>query len=281
MRILVTGAGGMLGSDVAEAVTAAGHEPVALPRARLDIADRGAVIAAVAGAVPDAVVNCAAWTKVDDAESAEPEALAINGDGAAHVAAAAAAAGAWMVHVSSDYVFDGGKREPYLESDETGPLSAYGRTKLAGERAVAREAPGRHTIVRSSWLFGVRGVCFPKTIARLASERDELSIVSDQVGCPTFTGHLAPALVALADGRLSGVVHVAADEQCSWFEFAEAIVAGAGLDCRVSPIATAGYPLPAPRPPFSVLRSERGAPRLASWRAGLAEFQSAIAGVTA
>ncbi|MGI8715716.1 MAG: dTDP-4-dehydrorhamnose reductase [Solirubrobacteraceae bacterium] len=280
MRILITGAGGMLGHDVVRAAIAAGHEPAVLPRAQLDIADPDAVGAAVAAAAPGAVINCAAWTDVDGAESAEQDARAVNGPGAGHVAAAAAAAGAWTVHVSSDYVFDGRKREPYLEPDATAPLSAYGRTKLAGEQAVARAAPERHTVVRSSWLFGAHGRCFPQTIRRLAAERDELTIVSDQVGCPTFTGHLAPALVTLADGRLPGVAHVAADEQCSWFQFAQAIVAGAELDCVVHPIATAQYPQSAPRPAYSVLRSQRGAPRLPNWRDGLTEFQRQIEGAT-
>jgi dTDP-4-dehydrorhamnose reductase len=280
MRILITGAGGMLGRDVVRAVGDAGHEPVELARAQLDIADREAVEAAVAVARPDAVINCAAWTNVDGAESAEAQALAVNGPGAGHVAAAAARVGAWTVHVSSDYVFDGARREPYLESDATEPLSAYGRTKLAGELMVARAAPQSHTVVRSSWLFGAEGHCFPKTIRRLAAERDELSIVADQVGSPTFTGHLAPALVALADGRFLGVVHIAANEQCSWCEFAQAIVDGTDLDCHVRAITTAEYPLPAPRPAYSVLRTSRGAPQLPSWREGLAEFQRLVKGTS-
>jgi dTDP-4-dehydrorhamnose reductase len=280
MRILITGAGGMLGQDVGRAAGAGGHEPVTLPRAELDIADAEAVSAAVSAAAPDAVINCAAWTNVDGAEESEQAALAVNGPGAGHVARAAAAAGAWTIHVSSDYVFDGHKREPYLESDVVGPLSAYGRTKLAGEQAVADFAPDRHTVVRSAWLFGVDGNCFPKTIRRLAGERDQLSIVADQIGCPTFTGHLAPALIQLAADRLLGVLHVAAEDECSWFQFAQAIVAGSGLDCDVRPITTAEYPVPATRPAYSVLRSERGAPRLPGWRDGLAEFQALTAGAT-
>jgi dTDP-4-dehydrorhamnose reductase len=278
MRILITGAGGMLGRDVARAAVAGGHEPITLTRAELDVGDAAAVAAAVAAAAPDAVINCAAWTDVDGAEAAEPAAHAVNGPGAGHIARAAAAAGAWTVHVSSDYVFDGRKREPYLESDAVGPLSAYGRTKLAGERAVAHAAPDGHTVVRSAWLFGVDGKCFPKTIRRLAAERDQLSIVADQVGCPTFTGHLAPALVALAGERRPGVLHAAAGGQCSWCAFAQAIVAASGLDCEVRPITTAEYPVAAVRPAYSVLRSERGAPRLPSWQDGLAEFQALAAG---
>src|SRR5262249_33105214 len=152
---------------------------------------------AVAGASADVVVNCAAWTDVDGAEADSEKAFAVNGAGAGNVARAAMESGAWVIHVSSDYVFSGGKREPYLESDPTEPLSAYGRSKLGGEVAVAHAAPGRHTIVRSSWLFGTRGGCFPATILRIAAERNELTVVADQFGCPTFTGDLAHALVDL------------------------------------------------------------------------------------
>jgi dTDP-4-dehydrorhamnose reductase len=224
----------------------------------------------------DVVVNCAAWTDVDGAERSPDEALAVNGSGAGNVARAAADSGAWTIHVSSDYVFDGAKREPYVESDAVGPVSAYGRSKLAGERAVADAAPERHTIVRSSWLFGTGGPCFPATILRLAGERDELLVVEDQVGCPTFTPHLARALVELGarDRRPVGVVHVAGGGRCSWFEFAREIVAGAGLACEVHPCTTAEMPRPARRPAYSVLRSKRGgeAPVLPDWREGLERY---------
>ncbi|HWE08083.1 MAG TPA: dTDP-4-dehydrorhamnose reductase [Solirubrobacteraceae bacterium] len=281
MRILITGAAGMLGNDVTRMADTAGHEPIALARSALDITDPAAVVAAVRSAAPDAVVNCAAWTDVDGAEEAFEDALAINGAGAGHVAAAAAAAGAWTIHVSSDYVFDGEKSEPYMESDPVAPVSAYGRSKLAGEQEVAVAAPDRHTIVRSSWLFGVHGRCFPKTILRLAEEREELAVVSDQIGCPTFTGHLAGALVALAENPLPGVLHVAGAGACSWFEFAAAIVAAAGSRCQVRPISTEQYPTPARRPAYSVLESERGAPQLAEWQQALREFLSELSGVAA
>ena len=279
MRILITGAGGMLGQDVEAAARAAGDEVLALDRAQLDITDRDAVFAAVAQARPEAVVNCAAWTKVDDAERYEPEATRVNGDGAGFVAAGAAAAGAWTVHVSSDYVFDGAKREPYLESDPTGPVSAYGRSKLAGERAVADAAPEAHTIVRSSWLFGTGGACFPATMLRLGAERDRLRVVDDQIGCPTFTADLAGALLAVARDRVPGVLHVAAAGECSWCAFAYATIAAAGLSCTVVPIPTTEYPTPAIRPAFSVMRSERGAPELPDWRNGLRNFLSTRAPV--
>jgi dTDP-4-dehydrorhamnose reductase len=278
MRLLITGAAGMLGQDLAAAAAGAGHEVVGLVRAELDITDPAAVRAAIRDARPDAVVNCAAYTNVDGAES-EPElAHAINGDAAGHVAAAAAAAGAHVVHVSSDYVFDGTKREPYLESDATGPQSQYGSSKLAGELAVAQSAPGLHTIARSTWLFGAHGPCFPATIARLARERDELTVVDDQVGCPTFTGHLAHALVQLAVAPPAGLLHVAASGSCSWFEFAREIVSAAEAQCDVNPGTTAELARPAARPAYSVLRSERGGPGLPDWHEGLAEYMAAGVG---
>lgn len=275
MRLVITGADGMLGQDVAVAAAAAGHETIALARSDLDITDRAAVGDTIAAARPDAVINCAGWTDVDGAEASPEEALAVNGAGAGNVAAAAQEGGAWTVHVSSDYVFDGTKREPYVESDPTGPLSSYGASKLAGEREVARAAPEAHTIVRSSWLFGAGGPCFPATMLRLAAERDQLQVVDDQVGCPTFTGHLAHALVDLARAPFPGVVHVAGGGHCSWFEFSREIVKAAGLECEVTPCSTAEMPRPAQRPAYSVLGSERAeAPALPHWREGLAEYMA-------
>jgi dTDP-4-dehydrorhamnose reductase len=276
MRVLITGAAGMLGQDLVGASVDAGHVLAALPRAELDITDPDAVEAAVRAARPDVVFNCAAYTNVDGCETDVETALTVNGGGAGNVARAAAGAGAWIVHVSSDYVFDGAKREPYVESDAPAPLSQYGRSKLAGERAVAQGAPNGHTIVRSSWLFGAHGPCFPSTILRLAGERDQLSVVDDQVGSPTFTAHLADALLALGAERQVGVVHVAAAGQCSWYEFAEAIVEAAGVACEVRPGRTEDLGRPAPRPAYSVLRSEHaGAPSLPDWREGLAGFIAA------
>jgi dTDP-4-dehydrorhamnose reductase len=283
MRLAITGAAGMLGQDLLAAAKAAGHEVLGFPRADLDITDAAAMARALADARPDVVINSAAWTDVDGAERDEAGALAVNGAGAGNVARAASACGAWTIHVSSDYVFDGRKDAPYVESDPVGPLSAYGRSKLAGERAVAEEARDRHTTVRSSWLFGPGGPCFPATILRLAGERDELNVVDDQVGCPTFTGHLAEALVDLAgrEDRPAGIVHVAGGGSCSWFEFAREIVAAAGIRCELKPCSTDAAPRPAMRPAYSVLRSERGgvAPLLPEWREGLARYMATGAAV--
>ncbi len=274
MRILITGAAGMLGSDVQRAATTAGHQPLTLTRAEADVTDAGAVIEAVTAARPEVVINCAAWTDVDGAESEIEQATAVNGAGAGNVAAGAQAAGAWLIHVSTDYVFNGSKAGPYVESDAPDPVSAYGRSKLDGELAVAAAAPGRHTIVRTAWLFGTDGKCFPKTILRAAAQRPELTVVADQVGCPTYTGHLAAALVELAHTRLPGVLHVAGGGQCSWYDFASAIVAAGGLDCPVRPVSSDAYPTPTRRPANSVLVSERGAPVLPEWQAGLERFMS-------
>jgi dTDP-4-dehydrorhamnose reductase len=198
----------------------------------------------------------------------------VNRDGARNVAAGAAGVGAAVVQPSTDYVFDGSKRTPYLESDPTGPRSAYGRSKLAGEHAVA-EANKRHLVVRTSWLFGVSGSNFVDTMLGLARDRDEVKVVHDQVGCPTYTGHLAEALVRLAGTDAHGVHHVAGGGACSWFEFATEIFRQAGLDVRAVPCKTADFPRPAPRPAYSVLGSERpDAVRLPDWREGLASYLS-------
>ncbi len=269
MRLLVTGAAGMLGRDVVTAAGDAGHEVVGLARADLDITDADAVRAAVEAAHPDAVVNCAAWTDVDGAEEHEAAATAVNGAGAGTVATAAAAIGALLVHVSSDYVFDGTASEPYAEDAATGPQGAYGRSKLAGEDAVAA-AGGRSAIVRSSWIFGPHGRNFVDTMRRVGAERDEVAVVNDQTGCPTYTGHLAAALVAIAERDVTGVLHVAGTGSCTWFDLAVATFREAGITCQVSPQTTADLGRPAPRPAFSALASTRSdAPVLPAWRDGL------------
>jgi dTDP-4-dehydrorhamnose reductase len=277
MKLLITGAAGMLGTDVAAAGIAAGHEVFALSRAQLDITDAEAVADAIEDAGPDAVINCAAYTNVDGAEDDQETAAEINAVAPGNVAKAANKIGAWTVHVSSDYVFDGTKTSPYVESDPTRPQSVYGATKLLGERAIFQNARARHTIVRTSWLFGNAGPCFPATILRLASERDTLKVVDDQIGCPTFTGHLAPVLVSLATVNcIPGMLHVAAAEECSWFEFALETLAGAGLQTTVEACTTDEFPRPAQRPAYSVLRSERPeAPVLPDWHSGLEAYLAA------
>lgn len=262
----------MLGRDVLAAAERAGHEVVGLTRSELDVTDAGAVRRALEAERPDAVINCAAYTNVDGAEEDEAAAHALNGDAAGHLAAAAATVGAAIVHPSTDYVFDGTKRTPYVESDSTGPNGAYGRTKLAGEEAV-RAANERHFVVRTSWLFGVAGKNFVDTMITVGRDRDELKVVHDQVGCPTYTGHLADGLVKLAATGDYGVHHLAGTGECSWYEFATEIFSRAGVDVRVNPCTTEEFPRPAPRPAYSVLGSERRDPiRLPDWRDGLAAY---------
>ena len=252
----------MLGRDVMRVAP----EAVGLTREELDITDPDAVRRVLRDVRPDAIVNCAAYTNVDGAEADEAAATRVNGSDAL----ADAAGDAVLVYPSTDYVFDGEKREPYVESDPVAPRTAYGRSKLAGEHAAAR-AP-RHVIARTSWLFGVAGKNFVETMLGLDGE---LKVVDDQVGSPTYTGHLAEALVDLATGRLAGVVHVAGSGQCSWYEFAAEIFRRAGKDVDLRPCTTAEFPRPAPRPAYSVLASERpDAPRLPDWRDGLAAYLS-------
>jgi dTDP-4-dehydrorhamnose reductase len=245
---LVTGAGGQLGAALREAFP----EADARTREQLDVTEP------LSGGA-ELVLHAAAWTDVDGAEADPDGARLVNVDGTRNVAAL----GAPVVYYSTDYVFDGSKREPYVESDEPSPLSAYGQTKLDGEREV-RDG----WIVRSSWLFGWTGKNFVRTMLELGRERDEVSVVADQVGCPTYTGHLAEATRELLD-RPQGVWHLAAQGECLWAEFARAIFEEAGLDCRVREITTEELDRPAPRPENSVLRSEKGAPELPHWREGL------------
>ena len=214
------------------------------------------------------MLHAAAWTRVDDAEADPAGAAEVNVTGTRN----AALLGAPLVYFSTDYVFDGMKGEPYVESDRPRPLSVYGATKLEGEHVA-----GDGWIVRSSWLFGPTGHNFVRTMLRLGAERDELRVVGDQVGSPTYVGHLAEATRAVVE-LPHGVWHVAAGGECSWADFAEAIFEEAGVACRVVRISTAEYGAPAPRPAYSVLRSEReGAPRLPHWRDGLRECLAAMA----
>jgi dTDP-4-dehydrorhamnose reductase len=271
--LLVTGAAGMLGRAVVDAATRLGHDVRGCAHGDLDITDAEATRLAVLAARPDAVVNCAAYTDVDGAESDWMGAEAVNVQGARNVAAAAAEVGALVVHVSTDYVFDGSKREPWLESDPVAPLGVYGETKLEGERAVAEANPA-HAIVRTAWLFGAGGRNFVDTMLTLGAQRDEVSVVTDQVGCPTWTGHLAGALVELAErSDETGIHHIAGGGSCSWNELALEIFERAGIDCRVLPATSEQFVRPAARPAYSVLGSQRRDPLvLPPWQDGVAEY---------
>jgi dTDP-4-dehydrorhamnose reductase len=256
-RVAIVGAGGMLGQDLVRELP----DALALTRADLDVTDAAAVGEALGGV--DTVINSAAWTDVDGAQEHEADAMRVNRDGARNVAAAARR----VVYVSTDYVFDGRATQPYRPGDPTNPVQAYGRTKLAGEHATA-EANPEYFIVRSSWLFGVGGRNFADTVLRLASERSSLRVVDDQVGSPTYTGHLAASIARLIERDDYGVHHHAATGQCSWFEFASFLVDREGLDCDVEPCTTEEFPRPATRPAYSVLASDA----LPPWREGAAEY---------
>jgi dTDP-4-dehydrorhamnose reductase len=276
MKLLVTGAAGMLGREVVAAAERLGHEVAAWDLPECDLTDAGATLAAIRRLEPGAVVNCAAYTNVDAAEADEATATLVNGDAAGNVARACAAAGARLVHVSTDYVFDGTKREPWIESDATSPLGAYGRSKLHGEDLVRAELPD-HAIVRTAWLFGPHGPNFVSTMLRLAAERDEVQVVTDQVGSPTFAGHLAPALVDMAERTDTGIFHGAGSGSCSWYELTLEAYDAAGVACRVLPTTAEQFARPAPRPAYSVLGSEREHPiTLPPWQEGVRAHLAAL-----
>lgn len=264
----------MLGRDVVSAAEREGHEVTALDRAALDIRDADAVREAVRAARPSVVINCAAYTDVDGAESEPEAAFDVNASGAGHLAAAAAEIEAAVLYVSTDYIFDGSKQSPYVESDEPNPLSVYGASKLAGERATADANP-QSFIVRTSWLFGRGGPNFVETMLRLAAERGRVSVVNDQFGCPTYTGDLATALVRLGGGEQHGTHHISGAGACSWYEFAERIFDLAGIECELTPCPSSSFPRPAPRPANSVLESGRGdSAGLRAWPEALSELLS-------
>jgi len=276
-RYLVTGARGMLGTDVVLAL--AGREVTALDRSQLDITDAAAVDAAVAD--HDVVINAAAYTRVDDAETHESEAGEINATGAGLLASAAQRSGARLVQVSTDYVFDGTARVPYAEDAPRHPVSAYGRTKAKGEELVLAAHPGGTLIVRTAWLYGAHGPNFAKTMRRLAAERETLAVVDDQVGQPTWTLDLARGIVELLDVEApAGIYHCTNSGQASWCDFARAVFAEAGLDPeRITPTDSASFPRPAPRPAYSVLGhttwKRAGLAPLRDWREALAEASRA------
>jgi dTDP-4-dehydrorhamnose reductase len=262
----------MLGRDVALAAANAGHIVSAQPRTELDVADAEGLTARFMRDRPDVVINCAAWTDVDGAEEAEERAMAVNGTGAGNVSAAAASVGAKVVYVSTDYVFDGRKDQPYVEVDEPAPKSAYGRTKLAGEEATAA-ANRRHFVVRSSWLFGTGRGNFVETMLQLAADHGEVLVVRDQVGSPTYTWHLASGLVRLIEGGAYGIHHMAAAGSCSWYDFAREIFDQAKVECNVLSATTDMLARPAPRPAYSALTTQREAAiLLPDWRDGLAGY---------
>lgn len=276
--IVIAGGAGLVGTPTAEAFRRAGYDVRALAHSDMDICDEAAVARRMDDERPGVVVNCAAYTKVDDCETHADVAMRVNGAGAGVLARQAARIGAMFIHLSTDYVFDGRGTRPYREDDPTAPLeslSAYGRSKLAGEQAVVAEHP-LPLIVRTAWVYGPDGPGFPNAILRGAREKPRLKVVDDQTGSPTYAPDLAQAIVALARRNATGFVHVTNSGTCTWFEFAQEIVRLSGLATPVDPCTTAEFPRPARRPAYSVLDNSRyvslvGQP-LRHWREAIAEF---------
>jgi len=279
MRCLVFGGAGMLGRAVVAEAEVRGWDALGLSRAQADIEDRGRLLYWAEEFRPEVVVNCAAFTRVDDCETETQRAFAVNGEAVEHAAAAAASSGARLVHVSTDYVFDGEARQPYREDAATAPRSVYGRSKLAGEQwALAYE---RSLVVRTSWLFGPGGPNFVATMVRLIETGQlPLKVVNDQEGCPTYTRFLAAALLDLARAGATGIVHYRNREPVSWYAFAAEIARLWSGTAAVEPITTAEFPRPAPRPAYSVLDVTRfeaiAGRRVEPWQDGLAEMLAGL-----
>jgi dTDP-4-dehydrorhamnose reductase len=282
MRVLVVGSRGQLGTDLV-ATLSDRHEVLGVDLGDIDITVQSSVDDVFAGFSPESVVNCAAWTAVDAAEEQEALALAVNGAGPRHLAVACARSGAWLTHLSTDYVFDGTATSPYREDAMPAPRSAYGRTKLAGEQAVQALLPDSHYLVRTAWLYGLHGSNFVRTMLALEQQRDTVSVVDDQRGQPTYASDLAAHLAMLVDRRPSaGTFHATSSGECTWFEFARAIFEHAGADPeRVLPTSSAQFVRPAPRPAYSVLGHSRwveeGLPVMRPWQDALdAAFAAGI-----
>ena len=276
MKVAVIGCNGMLGTDLVSACRSAGIEPLGLDLPDFDITKFDRVRADLPKV--DRIVNCAAYTRVDDAEIHREQAYAVNAEGAGNVARICSTRNIGLIHISTDYVFDGGKGSAYSEDDRVNPLNIYGASKLAGEELV-RGAGGRSLIVRTQSLFGVRGPNFVRTIAQRLKRSDEpLRVVNDQFTSPTYTRHLAEAIVRLLQSEREGIVNVVASGHCSWFEFAKAIAARVKAGAEINPVGTAEYPRPAPRPAYSVLDTNRyrdwTGSALPTWQEGLEEYMA-------
>jgi dTDP-4-dehydrorhamnose reductase len=274
----------MLGTDACRLLKQRGHEVIATGRKEglvsLDVCDTAQTRAVLTAHRPDAILHCAAWTNVDGAEYDPLGAYRGNALSTWNIAAASGTIDAWVVSVSTDFVFDGAKTTPYTEYDRVNPLGVYGASKEAGEQLIRQTLPDRHIIARTSWLFGKHGKCFPKTVVRLAETKPEVPIVADQMGCPTYTVDLANKLIDLMEDPLPGTYHVCNDGSCSWFEFAQEIVRQSGLSTPVVPITaeeyTARFNSPTKRPAYSVMQrlalELRGKDDLRPWQEALTDF---------
>ncbi len=277
MRVLVTGASGMLAKDIAPCLTGRGYETLALPHNELDIANLEAIRATVSGFEPGLIINCAAYTKVDEAEKEEQQALMVNGSGVHNLCLACQENDITLVHFSTDYVFDGSKESPYTIYDEANPINAYGRSKLLGEEYILWLLR-KFLLIRTSWLFGLYGTNFVETMLELGRRQKKISVVNDQRGCPTWTHHLAKTVVSLIETGRYGVYHITNSEPTTWFDFSQEIFRLSGMDIEVLPITSEQFPRPAKRPRNSVLDPfplpqllGRGMP---SWREAIGEYLS-------
>jgi dTDP-4-dehydrorhamnose reductase len=276
MRVVVTGGRGMLGSAVCAAFEAQGHRVLALGSRDADIRDYQSCRKAILSVDPDLIVHTAAMTDVDGCERDADSAFQINAIGSQNIAACCSEARAKMAYISTDFVFDGAKRSPYTEFDSPHPLNHYGESKLAGEQ-LARESCQETYVIRTSWLFGPNGKCFPKTILRLAKSKPSINVVADQIGCPTYVEDLADALTDIVASPRYGTYHVANSGETSWHGFAEAILKSNGItQVSVNPITAASWPSPTARPAYSVLRPYirdlQGRQPLRDWRLALDDF---------
>lgn len=292
MKILVTGANGQLGTDLKLRLQNFAFECLYTDSKKLDITDRENVLSTILKEKPDLIINCAAYTKVDLAEKEQDEAFKVNSTGVANLALAAKEANSFIIHISTDFVFDGNKSSPYNENDVTNPLSVYGKSKLGGEEQILKISE-KFMIIRTSWLYGAHGANFVKTIIRLANEREKLTIVHDQIGSPTWTGDLADTLVEITKKIeqkkiLKGIYHFANEGAASWYDFAYAAVEeykkfSPDLKCKyIQPIPTSSYPTPAKRPFYSVLDKSKIKDDLGilipNWRSSLKKMINEITG---
>lgn len=275
MKILITGAYGMLGSDLREVLK--NHELIVTGSKDLDITDEGDVIDFIDENSPDIVINAAAYTAVDDCETNYDEAYAVNAIGPKNLAVACKKQGIPLVHISTDYVFDGSKRTPLLENDPLGPQSAYGKTKLEGEKFI-QEYADKYFILRTAWLYGLHGNNFVQTMLSLAENHDEITVVDDQIGSPTYSLDLAVSIANLLNSDKYGIYHLTNEGECSWYEFSKRIFELSNVDVKVLPVTTEEFPRPAPRPHYSVLSNQKwikaGFPPMRKYEEALSDYLS-------
>lgn len=274
MKILITGSSGMLGHDLID-VLGKNHDLILTTSKTLDITNKDKILDFIVESNPDVVINSAAYTDVDGCEENRDLAFSVNGEGVKNLALACKECGASLVHVSTDYVFNGENDTPWVEDDEVGPISVYGESKLKGEEAIL-EMLDKYFIVRTAWLYGINGKNFPKTMLELAENHPEITVVYDEVGTPTYTPDLASAIAQLIESEHYGIYHITNSGQCSWCEFAKYIFEVAGLDTKVIPVTASEFARPAPRPHYSVLENrnfiKNGFKPLRSYKEAIKEY---------